>query len=76
MRAARIHKYGQPLVLEEIPTPRPGRGQKLREVIALAESGQLTSIPIEVAPLDPINDVYARLKRGEVTGRAVIEPAA
>jgi len=44
--------------------------------IALVESGQLTSIPIEVAPLERINEVYTRLKRGDVQGRAVIEPAA
>jgi propanol-preferring alcohol dehydrogenase len=53
-----------------------GTIKELREVIALAESGQLTSIPIETAPLDRINEVYARLKRGEVPGRAVIQPAA
>ena len=53
-----------------------GTVKELREVIALAESGQLTSIPIEVEPLDRINEVYARLKRGDVKGRAVIQPAA
>jgi propanol-preferring alcohol dehydrogenase len=53
-----------------------GTIKELREVIALAESGQLTPIPIEPAPLDRINDVYARLKRGEIQGRAVITPAA
>jgi propanol-preferring alcohol dehydrogenase len=53
-----------------------GTVKELREVIALAESGRLTSIPIEVQPLERINDVYARLKRGEITGRAVIQPAA
>jgi propanol-preferring alcohol dehydrogenase len=53
-----------------------GTVKELREVIALAESGRLTSIPIEVAPLDRINEVYARLKRGDVKGRAVIQPAA
>jgi propanol-preferring alcohol dehydrogenase len=53
-----------------------GTIKELREVIALAESGQLTSIPIETAPLERINDVYARLKRGEIRGRAVIQPAA
>jgi propanol-preferring alcohol dehydrogenase len=53
-----------------------GTIKELREVIALAESGQLTTIPIEVAPLERINEVYARLKRGQVKGRAVIEPAA
>jgi propanol-preferring alcohol dehydrogenase len=53
-----------------------GTVKELREVIALAESGQLTPIPIERAPLEHINDVYARLKRGDVQGRAVITPAA
>jgi propanol-preferring alcohol dehydrogenase len=53
-----------------------GTIKELREVIALAESGALTSIPIEVQPLERINEVYARLKRGEVEGRAVIQPAA
>ena len=53
-----------------------GTIKELREVIALAESGLLTPIPIEVAPLERINEVYARLKRGDVRGRAVIQPAA
>lgn len=53
-----------------------GTIKELREVIALAETGHLTSIPIELAPFERINDVYARLKRGEIQGRAVIRPAA
>ena len=32
MHAARLHHYGQPLVLEEIPTPRPGPGEVLVRV--------------------------------------------
>jgi alcohol dehydrogenase, propanol-preferring len=52
-----------------------GTIKELREVIALAETGRLTSIPIELAPLERINEVYGRLKRGEVPGRAVITPA-
>jgi propanol-preferring alcohol dehydrogenase len=51
-----------------------GNIQELREVIALAESGRLTPIAIEHAPLERINDVYDRLKRGEVQGRVVITP--
>jgi hypothetical protein len=43
-----------------------GTIKELREVIALAESGQLSSIPIETTPLEQINEVYARLKRGEI----------
>jgi propanol-preferring alcohol dehydrogenase len=53
-----------------------GTVKELREVVALAEAGTLISIPIDVAPLEQINDVYARLKRGEVRGRTVIQPAA
>lgn len=51
-----------------------GTVRELREVIGLAESGRLTTIPVETAPLATINDVYARLKRGEIAGRAVITP--
>jgi D-arabinose 1-dehydrogenase-like Zn-dependent alcohol dehydrogenase len=106
MKAARLHRYRQPLVVEEVPTPRPGPGEvlvkaegsgfchsdtrfevafeatlwgtikELREVVALAETGRLTPIPIELASLDEINEVYARLKRGTVRGRVVIRPAA
>lgn len=32
MKAARIHKYGQPLVIEDVPTPRPGPGEILVRV--------------------------------------------
>lgn len=51
-----------------------GTVKELREVIALAERGQLTPIGIERVPLARINDVYGRLKRGEIDGRAVITP--
>ena len=53
-----------------------GSIKELREVIALAESGRLTTIPIETAPLDRINEVYRRLKQGDIEGRAVITPTA
>lgn len=51
-----------------------GTIKELREVLALAESGRLTSIPLTYHPLDQINDVYAMVKRGAVEGRAVITP--
>jgi len=52
-----------------------GTVKELREVVALVESGRLRTTPIEYAPLEEINDVHDRLKRGEVRGRAVITPA-
>jgi propanol-preferring alcohol dehydrogenase len=51
-----------------------GNVQELREVIALAESGRLTSIAVESSPLEQINEVHDRLKRGEVEGRVVVTP--
>jgi propanol-preferring alcohol dehydrogenase len=53
-----------------------GNIQELREVIALAESGRLTPIHLESVPLDAINSVYDRLKRGAIEGRVVISPWA
>ena len=51
-----------------------GQRRELREVLALAESGRLTPIPLEFWPLDKINDVYERVKQSQVPGRAVITP--
>jgi D-arabinose 1-dehydrogenase-like Zn-dependent alcohol dehydrogenase len=49
--------------------------QELCEVIALAETGQLTPIAVESAPLERINEVHDRLKAGDVPGRIVITPS-
>ena len=51
-----------------------GTLKELREVVALAESGRLSLEETEFAPLERINEVCARLKRGEVTGRLVMTP--
>lgn len=51
-----------------------GNIRELREVLALAESGRLTPIPWEFWPLAKINDVYERVKHGQVAGLAVITP--
>lgn len=51
-----------------------GTVKELREVVALVEDGRLALGDTELAPLDHINDVYARLKRGEVKGRVVVTP--
>ena len=51
-----------------------GTIKELREVLALAESGRLSPIPLEFESLDRINDVYARMKKGQIAGRAVIRP--
>jgi propanol-preferring alcohol dehydrogenase len=51
-----------------------GTIKELREVVALAESGLLSPIHVDFEPLDAIQRVYERLKRGQVPGRVVITP--
>ncbi|HEX6211657.1 MAG TPA: NAD(P)-dependent alcohol dehydrogenase [Methylomirabilota bacterium] len=51
-----------------------GTIKELREVVALAESGRLTPIDVELAPLEAINEVHRRVKAGDVRGRVVITP--
>jgi propanol-preferring alcohol dehydrogenase len=51
-----------------------GTIKELREVVALAESGLLSPIDLEYAPLSAINQVHDRLKAGRVKGRVVIVP--
>ncbi len=53
-----------------------GTIKELREVLALAESGRLSPIPLTFRPLEQINEVYAEVKRGQIDGRAVITPSA
>jgi propanol-preferring alcohol dehydrogenase len=52
-----------------------GTVKELREVVALVEDGRLTLGESEFAPLENINEVYGRLKRGDVKGRVIITPA-
>lgn len=51
-----------------------GTLKELREVVALVEDGRLALGKTETAPLDRINEVYARLKRGDVDGRLIVTP--
>jgi propanol-preferring alcohol dehydrogenase len=51
-----------------------GTIKELREVVALVEDGRLTLNDSELQPLDKINEVYARLKRGDVKGRVIMTP--
>jgi propanol-preferring alcohol dehydrogenase len=51
-----------------------GTVRELREVVALAERGVLEPIAIDTFPLEKIEEVRARLAKGEIRGRAVITP--
>ena len=56
-----------------LTTSNWGSRNELAEVVALAQAGKL-SVDVERAPLEEINDVFARLERGDVRGRAVLVP--
>ena len=50
-----------------------GSLQELHEVVALAKSGKLKSIPIATCSMDQISGVLDRLKAGSVLGRVVCD---
>jgi alcohol dehydrogenase, propanol-preferring len=56
-----------------LTTSNWGNRNELAEVVALARAGRL-QIDVERAGLDAVNDVFARLARGEIRGRAVLVP--
>ena len=47
---------------------------EMGEMMALAKTGALPALPVNVEPLANINDVLARLKQGKIVGRTVVKP--
>ena len=52
-----------------------GNLQDLKDLVALAQKGQVKPIPITRMPLDQANDALQKLHAGSVTGRIVLENA-
>ncbi len=50
-----------------------GNRNELAEVVAMARDGLITG-DVEQHPLEDINEVFERLERGEIAGRAVLNP--
>jgi alcohol dehydrogenase, propanol-preferring len=57
----------------QITTSYWGTATELMELVALAQAGKVT-VETERFSLDQALDAYARLRRGEIRGRAVIVP--
>jgi propanol-preferring alcohol dehydrogenase len=57
----------------DIATSYWGTVTELIELVALAHSGKV-HVDVEAFPLDQAPEVYARLRRGEIRGRAVVVP--
>jgi len=55
-----------------ILTSAVGTRKDLREVLALAASGKIKTIA-ETCRLEDINQVFNRMKRGEIAGRVVVQ---
>jgi propanol-preferring alcohol dehydrogenase len=49
-----------------------GTRKDLEEALAFAAEGKVKA-SIELLPLESINDVFSRLKRGKVNGRIVLK---
>jgi D-arabinose 1-dehydrogenase-like Zn-dependent alcohol dehydrogenase len=62
MKAAVVREFGKPLAIEEVEVPRPGTGQVLVGIHACG-----------VCHI--VNDVFARMSRGAIEGRVVLDMA-
>ena len=49
---------------------------ELRELVDLAQKGQLEALPVATVPQNQANDALMRLKDGKVTGRLVLKAEA
>ena len=52
-----------------------GTRKDLREALQFAAEGKVRST-VETAPLETVNEVFGRLRRGEIRGRVVLTPGA
>ncbi len=57
----------------EVATSYWGTAPELIDLVSLARAGKIR-LDVETCPLDRAPEAYARLRRGEVRGRAVITP--
>lgn len=57
----------------EVATSYWGTVTELMELVALARAGKI-KVDVEAFPLERAPEVYAKLQRGEIRGRAVITP--
>lgn len=51
-----------------------GSLEEMKKLVALAQSGNQSKIPVSVRPLDEVQDALDALKQGKVVGRSVLQP--
>ena len=50
-----------------------GNVKELRELVALAQAGEVPALPVQTVPQRDANDALMRLRDGKVTGRLVLK---
>ena len=53
-----------------------GTPKDLRDLVKLAQEGQLQALPVSTVPQSEANDALMRLRDGKVTGRVVLRAEA
>ena len=53
-----------------------GSPKELRELVALAQAGELKALPVETVPQNQADAALMRLRDGKVTGRLVLKAEA
>jgi alcohol dehydrogenase/propanol-preferring alcohol dehydrogenase len=53
-----------------------GNPKELRELVKLAQDGELQALPVATVPQSEANDALMRLRDGKVTGRLVLKAEA
>lgn len=72
--AAQVSVPLLPLKAATITGSYVGSLGEMRDMMQLAKSGKLPSLPVQTRPLAEVGDVLARLKAGGVVGRTVVRP--
>jgi len=65
MKAAVVRKFKQPLVIEEVPVPS-------LKALDFAGAGKAKAT-VATEPLENINQIFARMRAGDIDGRIVID---
>jgi alcohol dehydrogenase, propanol-preferring len=53
-----------------------GNPKELRELVRLAQEGELQALPVTTVPQSQANEALMRLRAGKVTGRIVLKAEA
>ncbi len=80
MKAAVVHEFGKPLAIEEVEVPRPGAGEVLVRIrasgVGVRHVKEGDRVGISTDALENVNGVFARMRKGGIEGRVVLDLGA